>query len=195
MDRVKLRNLALNGHPVKGLILLAWGAGLVGMADNVVRPLDQRRNNGGAHPALKGAAFCSMRLGKFHGERENRGISPLVHRLLSCHLLVKCRKFRNRRRTSMKSIRILFVVIIGLLPATTLSAQSQQSSGKQETSESSTQGKQGMMGGKMMGRCQAMMEERRQMQTEMKAMDAELDKLVNEMNNAPENGGATPGDE
>jgi predicted PurR-regulated permease PerM len=31
--------LALNGHPVKGLILLAWGAGVVGMADNVVRPL------------------------------------------------------------------------------------------------------------------------------------------------------------
>jgi len=31
--------LALNGHLVKGLILMAWGAGVVGMADNVVRPL------------------------------------------------------------------------------------------------------------------------------------------------------------
>ena len=71
----------------------------------------------------------------------------------------------------MKSIRILFVVIIGLLLETTLSAQSQQSSGKQKTSESSTQSKQGMMGGKMMGRCQAMMEERQQMQAEMKAME------------------------
>ena len=87
----------------------------------------------------------------------------------------------------MKSIRILFVVIIGLLLATTLAAQSQQSSSKQKTSESSTQSKQGMMGGRMMGRCQAMMEERQQMQAEMKAMDAELDKLVTEMNNAPEN--------
>jgi predicted PurR-regulated permease PerM len=29
----------LTGHPVKGLILLAWGAGVVGLADNVVRPL------------------------------------------------------------------------------------------------------------------------------------------------------------
>ncbi len=31
--------LLLNGHPVKGLILLGWGAGVVGMADNVIRPL------------------------------------------------------------------------------------------------------------------------------------------------------------
>lgn len=31
--------LMLTGHPVKGLILLAWGAGVVGLADNVVRPL------------------------------------------------------------------------------------------------------------------------------------------------------------
>jgi predicted PurR-regulated permease PerM len=31
--------LMLTGHPVKGLILLGWGAGVVGMADNVVRPL------------------------------------------------------------------------------------------------------------------------------------------------------------
>jgi len=29
--------LMLNGHLVKGIILLAWGAGVVGMADNVVR--------------------------------------------------------------------------------------------------------------------------------------------------------------
>ncbi len=31
--------LLLNGHWVKGLILLAWGAGVVAMADNVIRPL------------------------------------------------------------------------------------------------------------------------------------------------------------
>lgn len=30
--------LVLNGHPVKGVILLAWGAGVVAMADNVIRP-------------------------------------------------------------------------------------------------------------------------------------------------------------
>jgi predicted PurR-regulated permease PerM len=29
----------LTGHSVKGLILLAWGAGVVSMADNVIRPL------------------------------------------------------------------------------------------------------------------------------------------------------------
>lgn len=31
--------LILTGHPVKGLILLGWGAGVVGMADNFIRPL------------------------------------------------------------------------------------------------------------------------------------------------------------
>ncbi len=31
--------LILNGHWVKGLILLGWGAGVVGMADNIIRPL------------------------------------------------------------------------------------------------------------------------------------------------------------
>jgi predicted PurR-regulated permease PerM len=31
--------LILIGHPVKGLILLAWGAGVVGMVDNILRPL------------------------------------------------------------------------------------------------------------------------------------------------------------
>jgi predicted PurR-regulated permease PerM len=31
--------LLLTGHLWKGLILLAWGAGVVGLADNVVRPL------------------------------------------------------------------------------------------------------------------------------------------------------------
>ena len=31
--------LILSGHPVKGLILLGWGAGVVGMADNFIRPL------------------------------------------------------------------------------------------------------------------------------------------------------------
>ncbi|MGH9837413.1 MAG: AI-2E family transporter [Blastocatellia bacterium] len=31
--------LLLNGHWVKGLILLVWGAGVIGMADNVIRPL------------------------------------------------------------------------------------------------------------------------------------------------------------
>jgi hypothetical protein len=81
----------------------------------------------------------------------------------------------------------MIVAIFGLLLATTLSAQSQQSSSKQKPSDPSTQTKQGMMGGKMMGRCQAMMEERQKMQAEMKAMDTELDKLVTEMNNAPEN--------
>ncbi len=31
--------LILIGHPVKGLILLAWGAGVVSMVDNIIRPL------------------------------------------------------------------------------------------------------------------------------------------------------------
>jgi predicted PurR-regulated permease PerM len=31
--------LMFSGHLIKGLLLLAWGAGVVGMADNVVRPL------------------------------------------------------------------------------------------------------------------------------------------------------------
>lgn len=31
--------LMLNGHLVKGLILLGWGAGVVGMADNIIRSL------------------------------------------------------------------------------------------------------------------------------------------------------------
>ncbi len=31
--------LTLNGHLLKGLILLGWGAGIVGTADNVIRPL------------------------------------------------------------------------------------------------------------------------------------------------------------
>jgi predicted PurR-regulated permease PerM len=31
--------LILVGHPVKGLILLAWGAGVVSMVDNIIRPL------------------------------------------------------------------------------------------------------------------------------------------------------------
>ena len=31
--------LILIGHPVKGLILLAWGAGVVGMVDNILRPM------------------------------------------------------------------------------------------------------------------------------------------------------------
>lgn len=31
--------LMLTGHPVKGLILIAWGAGVVGLADNFIRPL------------------------------------------------------------------------------------------------------------------------------------------------------------
>jgi len=31
--------LMLVGHPVKGLILLAWGAGVVSMVDNIIRPL------------------------------------------------------------------------------------------------------------------------------------------------------------
>jgi hypothetical protein len=31
--------LIVIGHPVKGLILLAWGGGVVSMVDNIVRPL------------------------------------------------------------------------------------------------------------------------------------------------------------
>jgi predicted PurR-regulated permease PerM len=31
--------LILVGHPVKGLILLAWGAGVVSTVDNIIRPL------------------------------------------------------------------------------------------------------------------------------------------------------------
>jgi len=31
--------LTLIGHPVKGLIVLAWGAGVVSMVDNIIRPL------------------------------------------------------------------------------------------------------------------------------------------------------------
>ena len=31
--------LTLIGHPVKGLMLLAWGAGVVSMVDNIIRPL------------------------------------------------------------------------------------------------------------------------------------------------------------
>jgi predicted PurR-regulated permease PerM len=31
--------LIVIGHPVKGLILLAWGAGVVSMVDNIIRPL------------------------------------------------------------------------------------------------------------------------------------------------------------
>jgi len=31
--------LTLNGHLFRGLILLGWGAGIVGTADNVIRPL------------------------------------------------------------------------------------------------------------------------------------------------------------
>jgi predicted PurR-regulated permease PerM len=31
--------LILVGHPVKGLILLSWGAGVVGTVDNMIRPL------------------------------------------------------------------------------------------------------------------------------------------------------------
>jgi predicted PurR-regulated permease PerM len=31
--------LIVIGHPVKGLILLVWGAGVVSMVDNIIRPL------------------------------------------------------------------------------------------------------------------------------------------------------------
>ncbi|NOT61992.1 MAG: AI-2E family transporter [Acidobacteria bacterium] len=31
--------LIFSGHWIKGLLLIAWGAGVVGLADNVVRPL------------------------------------------------------------------------------------------------------------------------------------------------------------
>src|SRR5574341_878178 len=85
----------------------------------------------------------------------------------------------------MKTTRFLFVVITGLMLTNTLFAQSQQESGKQKASAS--QPKQEMKAGQMMERCKAMMAERQQMQAEMKAMDTELDKLVAEMNSAPEN--------
>jgi vacuolar-type H+-ATPase subunit I/STV1 len=84
----------------------------------------------------------------------------------------------------MRSIRLLFVVITGLMLATTLFAQSQQGSGNQKAFASRP--KQEVRGGQMMERCKAMMERRQQMLAEMKAMDTELDKLVAEMNSAPE---------
>ncbi|MCI0486589.1 MAG: hypothetical protein L0229_08310 [Blastocatellia bacterium] len=87
----------------------------------------------------------------------------------------------------MKSVRVLSIAIIGALSMAAAFAQGHQHGSDQKTPASQEQKKQPMMGGKMMERCQAMMEQSRKMQAEMKAMHDELDKLVAEMNNAPEN--------
>jgi hypothetical protein len=82
----------------------------------------------------------------------------------------------------MRHTRILVAAIGGLLLITPALAQTQQKTMKMPPVE---QKKQAMTGGNMMEQCKAMTEAHQKMQADMKAMDAEFDKLVAEMNAAP----------
>lgn len=88
----------------------------------------------------------------------------------------------------MKSLRILSVAVAGLLlVVTVVVAQSGTDNSKPKAAAPQAHGMQGLMGGNnMMDQCQSIMAMRQKMMSDMKAMDAEIVKLVSDMNSAPE---------
>lgn len=76
----------------------------------------------------------------------------------------------------MKSARIVFLILAsGLLAGT---AAAQMATGMRGSASKEGQAEKGMMAGGMMKECQAMMAEREDMMSKMKAMDEKLDQLV-----------------